>query len=171
MWKLLYTSMVRPQLEFVASVWNPSKKHDIEAIEAVQHKATKICYPKMKYEQRLENLQLYTLEERRTRGDLIEIFKIINEFVDIDLKLNVKAEVNAANFSMTTRGNSTRLIRESFPIKYQNDLCSAVTSRHHFLTNRIVPVWNALPEHVVTSRCETTNAFKQSLDIFKKINK
>ena len=42
LWKQLYTSMIRPHLEYVIQVWNPYQIGDIEIIERVQRRATKI---------------------------------------------------------------------------------------------------------------------------------
>jgi len=45
----------------------------------VQHRATKLVsgFKKLTYEERLDLLGLITLEERRLRGDMIEVFKIL----------------------------------------------------------------------------------------------
>ena len=40
-WKKLYTSMVRAQLENAVQVWNPTLIGDIERLEKVQRSATK----------------------------------------------------------------------------------------------------------------------------------
>ena len=52
----------------------PYLKKYINALEKVQHRATKIITPlrKLPYEQRLKKCNLTTLEERRKRGDLLE---------------------------------------------------------------------------------------------------
>jgi hypothetical protein len=66
--RLLYVSLVRPHLEFVIPVWN--KKKDIEKLENIQHRATRLA-PKLRkkgYEYRLEKLRFTTLETRRKRG-------------------------------------------------------------------------------------------------------
>ena len=72
--------MIRPHLEYAIQVWNPYQIGDIEIIERVQRRATKI--PKslwtMSYSERLEILGFTTLEERRTRGDLIQMYKIVS---------------------------------------------------------------------------------------------
>ena len=71
----LYKSVVRPHVEFAISSWSPHYKKDIEAIEKIQHRFTRLL-PRMKqlsYEDRLIKLNLTTLERRRERGDIILI--------------------------------------------------------------------------------------------------
>ena len=58
----------------------------MELLEGVQRRATKIIqnYDRLSYEDRLQRLDLTTLETRRLRGDMIEVFKILNNFEDVD---------------------------------------------------------------------------------------
>ena len=51
-------------------------------LERVQRRATKLVgsLSSLSYEQRLANLKLTTLELRRDRGDLIQVFKIVHGF-------------------------------------------------------------------------------------------
>ena len=77
--KLLFTALVRPHLEYANAVWSPAlKKHTI-AIENVQRRATK-CIPGLShipYPERLRRIGIPTLLYRRYRGDMIETFKIM----------------------------------------------------------------------------------------------
>ena len=98
-------------------------------------------------------LNLTTLEERRLRGDLIQIYKIIHGFVDINLIKGLRYRDN--NYQL--RGNSLRLNRE---------LVKGCTPRFNFLTNRIVNEWNALPEEIV--RAKNLNSFKAKIDEWLK---
>ena len=80
----LYKTMVRTQLDYASSVWAPYKKKHIDMIENVQKRATKQI-PGMKnlsYEERLRKLELPTLSYRRLRGDMIEVYKIIQGHYD-----------------------------------------------------------------------------------------
>ena len=73
----LYTSLIRPLLEYCVQVWSPHLRKNVKLIEGVQRRATKLVpelreYP---YEERLKMLKLTTLEDRRMRGDMIETYK------------------------------------------------------------------------------------------------
>ena len=74
----LYKTLVRPHLEYCVTAWSPHYKKDRELIERVQHRFTRMV-PEVRdrsYENRLAALNLWTLEERRNRADLIELFRM-----------------------------------------------------------------------------------------------
>jgi len=78
----LYKSLVRPHLENCSVIWSPHYTKYKVLLERVQHRFTRM-FPELKdlpYEQRLAKLKLWSLEERRKRADLIEIFKMIKGF-------------------------------------------------------------------------------------------
>ena len=147
----LYKSMVRSHLEYAEPVWNPHYKEYIEKIERVQMRATKLL-PGLKnktYSARLKHLKLPTLKFRRIRGDLIELYKMINNIYDKDISLYI-------NFApcTRTRGSSKKIFAQH--CKY--DL------RKHYYLNRVARLWNGLPESIVSA--PTVNTFKNRLDLF-----
>ena len=79
--KSLYLTLNQPYLEFSVPVWCPFLKGDIDMIEQVQQQATKLisAIRNLSYENRLRKLELTTLKDRRLRGDLIQMFKIMNK--------------------------------------------------------------------------------------------
>ena len=101
----LYKALVRPHLEYGSLVWSPYLKKDILSIEKVQRRVTKIIpsISAITYEERLKRTGLISLENRRLRADLLEVFKILKVFVKVD---------PATHFSMSdrrSRGHTLKL--------------------------------------------------------------
>jgi len=80
----LYKSLIRPHLEYCMSVWRPHYRKDIDLLEGVQRRALKLIdgFKDLSYEERLRAVHLTSLETRRMRGDLIEVYrpKTINSY-------------------------------------------------------------------------------------------
>ena len=73
--------MVRPHLEYANQVWAPRYQRQIDVLENVQSRATRLI-PGLKhlsYEDRLKYIKLPILTYRRLRGDLIEVYKSLPE--------------------------------------------------------------------------------------------
>ena len=76
---LLNKSLVRPRLEYAVQFWSPHLQRDIIKTEKVQRKASKMI-PEIRNNsnsQRLKDLNLISFEQRRVRGQLIEVFKYL----------------------------------------------------------------------------------------------
>ena len=101
------------------------------------------------YEDRLKFTGLSTLEARRIRGDMIEVFKILKGIS----KLDSASWFQLANNSRT-RGHKLKLIKKR----------SRLDIRKHFFSQRVVNDWNSLPEIVVEA--ESVNSFKNKYDKF-----
>ena len=145
---LLFTSLVRPHLEYGNVVWGPHYKGDMKAIERVQRRMTKLV-PGLSdkiYEERLRHLRLPSLAYRRSRGDMIYTYKIITG----------KMDINKENFFKTsnlrTRGHKLKICKQS----------AKKLHRVNTFSNRIVNEWNMLPSKVV--QAESVNSFKNQLD-------
>ena len=145
----LYKALVRPKLEYCVQAWRPYLKKNIDNLEKVQHRATKMIdeYKGLKYEDRLVKTGLTTLEERRTRGDLIETFKMIKGLNKTDYK-----RFFTIAHSSRTRGHRLKIVKNR----------SRLDIRKNFFSQRVVNMWNELPEIVVES--ESVNSFKNKYD-------
>ena len=67
---LLYKALVRPLLEYGNLISSPYLKGDIDKLEAVQHRVTRLI-PELKqlpYEERLKTFKIPSLTYRRARG-------------------------------------------------------------------------------------------------------
>jgi ribonucleases P/MRP protein subunit RPP40 len=76
----LYKQYVRPHLEFAVQAWSPWLQADKEVLEKVQRRAVSIVsgLQSREYEDRLRELGLTTLEERRHQADMLQMYKILN---------------------------------------------------------------------------------------------
>ena len=119
-------------------------------IERVQRRFTKIPaqLKSLSYAERLEKLGLTTLEKRRERGDLIETYKILNNYYDCP----ELSDLFTRNSNTRTRGHNFKLETKKHKTNIGKNL----------IANRIVRTWNKLPSEVVNSK--SMNQFKNRLD-------
>ena len=118
----MYTTLVRPQLEYAATVWDSPTQTGINKVEAVQRRAARFCQND------------YCREQCKT----VMMYRIINNLVDIP------AEKYLIHSGTSTRGHETRFLvpycsvnayKSSFfpsAIRLWNSLpASAVTTLSH----------------------------------------
>ena len=88
----LYKAIVRPHLEYSIQAWRPYRKKDIDKLEIIKRRATKMIpgLRDLSYKNRLLLSGLTTLETRRLRGNQIELFKIVNGYEDVDRNMFFK---------------------------------------------------------------------------------
>ena len=150
--KKLYTSFVRPHLEYANPVWSPFLRKHIKMVESVQEQATKLVdgMKSMDYSERLQKLDLPTLQHRRERGDMIQVWKHFHSYDQSTL---------SSNFKPLPRTNR----KHPFQLTWNRpkDGTHGVQSNSFYF--RVAEAWNALPTHVVIS--ENINTFKERLDV------
>ena len=101
----------------------------------------------LEYNERLQKLKLWTLEERRNRADLLELFKMVRGIstVPLDSYFRFAEETR-------TRGHSYKLAK-------MHSRCDA---RLYFFSVQVVYRWNDLPQEAI--EVTTVNSFKSHLD-------
>ena len=142
----LYKAIVRPHLEYCIQAWRPYRKKDIDTLERIQRRATKMI-PELRdvsYEERLKECGLTTLETRRLRGDQIEVFKILNGYENIDRNMFFSLKKDSR-----TRGHEVKLVK---------DQCRLDITKHSF-SQRTINEWNKLSTDCVTA--SSVNMFKK----------
>ena len=82
----LYKTLIRPHLEYCVQFWSPYYKKDIIKLERVQKRLTRMPtgLGGLSHKERLERLGVFSLEHRRFRGDLIEVYKIMRGTDQLD---------------------------------------------------------------------------------------
>ena len=135
----------------VPKQWIKLKK-DINLLELVQRRATKLVgsLRDSTYEQRKIALGLTSLEERRARGDLIDVFKIIHGFENIQRDQFFKLESEVHDHEL--RGSELKIHVPQ----------GGNTRRRKFFVIRIINQWNELPRNLV--RRQPISTFKSGLD-------
>ena len=151
--KYLYKTIIRPKLEYANVIWSPVNKKYINMLERVQRRFTKLGpLTKLDYNERLIRLGLTSLEIRRIRGDLIQMFKYVKGFDKINF-------VTPPKFLKTvTRGHM---------FKYHGDDLNRKShkSRSTYFLNRVKPYWNKLPAEALEAT--SINGFKNVIDKLK----
>jgi hypothetical protein len=145
----LYVQYVRPHLEFAVPAWSPWQEGDKEVLERVQKRAVKMIsgLEGQTYEERLKEVGLLTLEERRHQADMVQAYKIVTG------KDMVKSETWFQ--SVTVTGRATRSADDPLNLRPQ---ASRLETRRHFFSQRVVESWNSIPSSL--KQAETVRAFK-----------
>jgi hypothetical protein len=132
----LYTQYVRPHLEFAFPAWSPWSLSDKECLERVQRRGIRMVsgISGNSYEERLKELGLTTLKERRHRLDMIQTYKIVrgHEKVQRDPWFQKASD-------------SKRPFRQAAGPHNLKPKASRLDVRRNFFSQHVVSDWNKFP--------------------------
>ena len=148
--KRIYNAFIRLHLEYGEAVWSPHLSRNIDALENVQVRATKIVdgISKLSYAERQKRLDLPTLVYRRRRGDIIELYKHFHRYDE---------SILAPSFQPKDR--PSRKHRFQLHLPPAKDGKNGAQS--NFFFQRTTKIWNDLHKHV---EAHDVNEFKKRLD-------
>ena len=156
----LYKSLVRPILEYASVLWNPTAKGDIQRIEEIQRSyIRKIRGVSRNYHEALIQLKIYSLQRRRERYTIIQVWKMLEGFTT-NLNNTPNSSLQLAR-RMDDRGGRT--------IKTPN-----ITTTPGYLqkakqqTVKVLgaKLFNSLPSNLRNTTNTTVDHFKYKLDKF-----
>ena len=146
----LYNTLIRPLIEYCVQAWSPYTQKDIILLENVQRRATKLVgkLRNKEYEERLKDLKLTKLQDRRIRGDMILTYRLLNG----EEGINHEKFFKLSNEHYNLRYHSMKL-EKTF---------EHLNVRRNFFSKRIIDKWNSLTELEVSA--PSTSAFKRRYD-------
>ena len=149
----LYKIYVRPHLEFCTSTWSPWTEADLNTLEQVQKCAIHMIFGlhSESYEEKLKELNLLSLKERKERADMIQAFKILQGFSDV----NPSTWFSRFNHSRVTR-NATD------PSNLEIQVKSRTNVRSNYCNVRVPRKWILIPS--VIKETSTVSILKRRYD-------
>ena len=153
--KTLFTSLIRPKVEYGCQIWSPTKRQEIVELEMVQRRFIKRIkgIEHLTYPEQLKKLRLYSLERRRERYLIIYLWKMLENLVPkcIDLRRrNGGRNGRSFRLPLLSRTASTRL----------------KTIRDDSFFVQSVKLFNALPRNIRDLKGCSVEKFKNELDKF-----
>ena len=143
-----YKALVRPLLEYAATVWDPYTTKEIEALEKIQQRATRWVSNRHRRTSCVDSIIWPSLQQRRKKARLEMFYKFHHGLISISSAYLPKPSDNR----LSSRTNNN--------LNYDIPTC---TTRYRQMTffPRTIPEWNKLPQEVVTA--ESLDCFKSRL--------
>ena len=140
-----YKALVRPKVEYCASVWDPPTKNLRDKVETVQRKAARFVSnkpvykdPKASVTKMIHDLQWESLDTRRKQAGLTMMYKIINNSVAIPILyhppkatiINTRHSHNISSYCHTSLHRFSISTHSSRDSSQYGTLCQALSQRH-----------------------------------------
>ena len=135
----LYTSLIRPLLEYASPSWSPWLQKDVSKLDKVQNRCIKMC-------PQLADKNLESLSNRRWSQDMCEVYKYTHNLYK-------------GGPSFFKQSNTSRGLR-GHPFKLEKPRCRTIL-RRNFFSHRTINPWNALPTEAVSA--PSLHSFKKKL--------
>ena len=146
-----YISLLRSQLEYGSSIWDPGLTKDINLLEGVQRRAARWVQSDYRTTSSVTNmlkeLGMSSLQNRRKQQRLVLMFKIMNNLVGVP-----PDDLDLAQADGRTRSNHKFKLRCHRP--------TTKNSRHSYV-NTTIPEWNSLPASI--AEADSLSEFKSQL--------
>lgn len=154
----LYKTYVRPHLEYCSPAWNPWSKADADMIEGVQKRVLRMVsgLNSTSYAEKLLEVNLQSLSDRRLKQDMCETFKILKGFTNVESRVWFEKMENA-------EFRTTRLSADPNNLKVK---ACRTEIRRNFFSYRVINKWNSLPSDIKNST--NIKQFKRQYDEFIK---
>jgi hypothetical protein len=146
----LYKQYVRPHLDFATQAWSPWQRADIEVLEKVQQRAVNMVagLRSREYAERLKELGLTTLDERRHQADMLHMYKMCSNSHETEWAAWFRPPTAAA--ARTRRNADPLAVRQNY---------GRLELRRNFFTVRACDPWNRVPGEI--KRARTAAIFKR----------
>ena len=148
----LYQQYVRPHLEFSSSVWSPWSINDINVLENVQKKAVGMIsgLTSQDYDDKLLELNLWSLEKRRLMFDMVQVYKIANKIGNVQCSLKFFRDLPEQRVTRN-RAEPLNLVKNR----------PRLDIRKYSFCERVVDSWNNIPTDI--KQATTVIRFKSQL--------
>ena len=133
----LYTTHIRPILEYNTEVWSPLFKKDIDLIKSIQKKFLKRIsgFNELSFLERFHQCDLESLELRRIRRDLILTYKIVHGLINLPFD-----DYFVYAPDVGTRGHTRKLLVKRARLNIVKN----------FFSYRVISIWNSLPQNTIS---------------------
>ena len=154
----LYKSLVRPLVEYSSVLWSPTSKADIKRLEEVQKSfIRKINGVNSDYKTALKQLNLYSLERRRERYMIMQIWKSLENLAPNTSSteyctINAQTDINHRRGRTCQSHNLTKTPTHLLQARKQSLRCFGAN------------MFNKLPKHIRNITNTSVDVFKSKLD-------